>query len=101
MNTQTKERKPTRAELRAKQRTEEEAKTIYVNTCRKFLDYFTTSDSPTGPETQEKINSIHAQWKVYCNRVRLLPSAYDMFKDYAQGLIDEYNKSKNEATEVQ
>lgn len=88
-----------RQQRRYKERIESEANQTYASITKKFFNYLVTHDNPTGQEVADRIEQISAQWKMYCRKMNLVKDVYDMFDKYANGLLEEYLKTKSEVKE--
>lgn len=94
----TEEKPLTRQQQRYKERIETEAKDTYNQFTGKFFEFFIHHESPESSEVIEKAKQMNAQWKMYCKRMQLVPAALVMFENYTKGIIDDYHKSKVDAT---
>lgn len=83
-----------RQQRRFMQRIEQEAHQTFNNLASKFLEFFTDSDDPEGQEVVDKMNQLSAQWKVYCHRKALNPTAQTMIESYCKGVCEQYLTEK-------
>jgi hypothetical protein len=91
-----------RSQQRAKDRMEQEAKDKFNLIAEKFLKEFTEADLPLSVKMDDRRKQLDSQWRIYCNRMNLVPDAYVLFLNYSQKIIDEYKEKtkKEEAVEV-
>jgi len=87
----------TRAELRRRERVNEEVKTQLSLLSQKFLTFFMESDDPESQEVVDKMNQMDAKWRVFCKSKSLIPRAYTLAKEEMEGIIQEYLKEKEAA----
>lgn len=88
------EKKLTREQRRHIERVNQEVTKAFEQQSEKFLQLFTTSDNPEGPEITEKLKQMDAQWRTYCGRKHLKAHAFTLLKRYCDGVIEQYKKEK-------
>lgn len=93
-NTSVKDRL-SRKTRRFKERIEAEARETHNVLVNKFLLFFTACDNPEGPEVQEKMKQIDAQWKTYCAHRQLNPAVLEVVNNYMLNILDKYKKTKS------
>lgn len=75
-----------------------EAATNRLNdTIERFIDWFTSVENPEGTEVQERINTLDAQWQVYCNAKRLSDTSKAMLRKYCTAIVEDYSRIKSES----
>lgn len=62
--------------------------------CNRFFDCFLDAIDPEGPEVQEMISRVNAQWRMYCKRMNFMPVAFPHVQDYCNQIIAEYKIEK-------
>lgn len=83
-----------RAQLRARQRIEDEAKSVYTQLTEKFFKYFLECDEPESDEVKDKIREFSSKWKMYCHKNNLLPKAYPIVEQYCDEVIKRFIEAK-------
>lgn len=94
------QRKLTREEIRKRDRISEEVRQVYQQATGKFLSFFINCDDPEGPEVQEMISKLDAQWRVFCKHKNLKTEGYPAIREYCNGVIQQYKDEKKAGTEV-
>jgi hypothetical protein len=90
-----KEKPLTREQQRRKERIEAEANEVFSKACERFDLFIINSDTPEGQEVVDKQREISAQWRLYCKRKQLLPSAYSLVDEHCVKSIKEFYEIKN------
>jgi hypothetical protein len=95
---QPKEKPLTREQRRKKEEIEREAEETFNRLSNRFLDFFIDAEDPEGNEVAEKLSTISAQWKSYCNKRQLVPQAKGMMDAYAASVLKDYQENKHPKT---
>lgn len=82
----------TRKQKRHQERVSEEAKAVYEQFCKRFLDFFIFSDSPTEESIKAKMEELSKKWRLYCKNKNLLPGIYPIVDDYMKSVIKQYSE---------
>lgn len=82
----------TRKQKRHQERVSEEAKAVYEQFCKRFLDFFIFSDSPTEESIKSKMDELSKKWRLYCKQKNLLLGIYPIVDDYMKGVIKQYSE---------
>lgn len=88
-----------RKQKRYQERVSQEAKAVYEQFCKRFLDFFIFSDTPTEESIKAKMEELSKKWRLYCRNKNLLPGIYTIVDDYMKGVINQYSemdKNKDE-----
>jgi hypothetical protein len=96
---QANEKPLTRQQRRSQERLKEEVQSTFKTMCDKFLDFFVSHDEPEGQEVIDKIKQMSTQWRLYCDRKKLIPTLYPVLDNYMDGLLQEYIQSKEKQPE--
>jgi hypothetical protein len=94
------ERKIQQKQNEFQQRVALEARRTHETLARKFFQFFMDSDNPEGPEVEEKMKQLNAQWKLYCHRSQLVPEAHNLLQKYMDEVVNDYQKEKNPPVET-
>ena len=79
-----------RAQRRAKERIEIEAKELHNTLCESFLSFITHADDPASEDVKAKAKQAGAKWKLYCSRRALKPEVRPLVDEFCNALMDEY-----------
>lgn len=100
-------KKLTKAEKEAKARQEKflnelnrKATQVHTMLCNKFFDFFLMNSDPDGPQVQNQIKIVSAQWKVFCKRNNLTTDALDRVEKYCMFIVDQYRNERDGKTEI-
>lgn len=77
----------------------EEAKQVYEQLSKKFLDFVILDDYSTEDQVVAKMDELSKRWRLYCNRKALLPAAYPILDEYMAGLIKQYQEMDKKTEE--
>jgi hypothetical protein len=87
-------KKLTREQQRFIDKLNKEAATNHANLTEKFFNFFMDSDNPEGPEIEEKILQLSAQWKTYCQKRRLNKGVIDSVELDCRNLVKQFQDNK-------
>lgn len=81
----------TRKQKRHQERVSEEAKEVYEQFCKRFLDFIIFSDSTTEEGVKAKMGDLSKKWRLYCKQKNLLPAIYTIVDDYMNSVLLQYS----------
>lgn len=84
----------TREQRRRQERINQEVSAVFDQLTAKFVSFFLDSDNPEGPEVQERVKQIDAQWRVCCKRKGVLPKGYPLVKQWCEQYLKDYQEAK-------
>lgn len=93
------EKELTRQQRRMKERIEKEANQTFTNFTERYFQHFVESSDPEGEAMTEIFHRMNAQWITYCHRKNLINDAQKMFAAYAEVVLNDYRKNKNQVPE--